>query len=700
RFAVGAEDGVITYVGPGEDFETGPEKYDLTLRARDTAGAEAQAEIEVVVTDVNEAPEFAQGVYRVELAENLDGRNRPVELLRLTAEDPDGDALTYDLASGDPDRFAVGAEDGVVTYVGPGEDFETGPEGYDLTLRARDGAGAQAQAEIVVVVTDANEAPVAVGVIPDQTLDEGGGAAEVDLSPFFDDADGDGLTYHAESSDPRVVSALVTAALLTLTPGMYGSAMVKVTSEDPGGLSTTQSFRVGVSDMPQRAIIEHMLAATARSHLASVRMTLDRRMNAGPCEPSRLTVMGRSAPLGEEAARGVLGQFATVARGRTTDPSLAPGAADRLTPAQLLGLGGGRAAMISGTEFLLAGGDGDRNGCTGLRRWSLWGQGDVQTFSGTPSVQGYESGYDGELRTGYLGLDVRLRERWMAGLAISRSRGAGDWRVGASDGELTQTMTAVHPYLRWAGRSTSLWASVGGGRGNAENLRTAGRLGTSATALRLGLVELKRRLGAPGGLDFALMGDASWAALRTEDGEESVDGQNVRVNQVRIGADLSLPVQVAAAAVTFFGEVYARTDGGAGQTGQGIEVAAGSRAVLGIVSLDARARTLALHSAAGYAEQGIALALTVGRPGAEGLSFSVSPRWGDAAAGAGSLWRSPLHRGSRSAFAGRDRWTLDVRGNYNIGLSPGGRRLDLYGAWNPALGGSSFGLSLGAARHE
>ena len=144
----------------------------------------------------------------------------------------------------------------------------------------------------------------------------------------------------------------------------------------------------------------------------------------------------------------------------------------------------------------------------------------------------------------------------MAGLALSRSKGAGDWRVGASDGQLTQTMTAVHPYLRWADASTSLWVSVGGGRGDAENLRTAGRLGTSATDLRLGLVELKRRLGASGRLDFGLMGDASWA-------------------------------------------------------------------VLGIVRLDAQARMLALHSAAGYRERGIVLALTVGQPGAEGLSLCV-----------------------------------------------------------------------------
>ena len=795
-FAVGTEDGVLTYVGPGEDFETGPGRYGLTLQAQDAAGGKAEAEITVMVTDVNETPtvsvscdpcevsrggevrmaaaasdpdgdavtyewsasnghfggrtdsavvlwtapdvpghviigvdvadgrgglatattelvvvnappHFLQSVYHFELTENLDGRHRPVELGQLTASDPDGDALTYSLVSGDRDLFAVGIEDGVLTYVGPGEDFETGPDRYGLMLQAQDAAGGKAEAEITVAVTDVNETPVVVAVIPDQVLDEGGGTVEVALSPFFGDADGDDLIYYAQSSDLHVVQAAVTNSFLTLTPVVYGSTTVTVTAEDTKGLRAMQSLLVHVRDGPQRALLETMLAATVRAHLASLKMTIGRRLNANHCESPRLKVRGRPVPLGGEAIRATLDKLMNDAssavalglRGRSSTSYRATGqftANQRLVdfkavPMQVLGSG---ATATGTTELVLVRdiGKENRGGCRESRPLVLWSQGGVQSFSGKPETYGYESNYDGELWTGYIGLDARLSNNWTAGLALSRNRSVGDWRTGTSDGELTQTMFAIHPFLRWVNETTSVWALVGRGKGNAENVRTAGRLGASAMDLRLGLVELETRLGRSGRLGFSLTGDASWAELQTEKGEESLDGQVVRVNQVRIGTKSSVPVRGGRSGLTLFGEVHARRDGGAGQTGYGIELAGGLRAGQGIVRLNAQARILVLHSAAGYQEWGSALTLTVGRPGAEGLSLMVSPQWGDAASGTGSLWQGSLDRDFQ--IADRDRWTLDARANYGITHS-GRRRLDVFGTYNLSLGEPSFGLRLG-----
>ena len=908
RFAVGARDGVMRYVGPGEDFETEPSLYELTVRARDAFGAETRAGVAVTVTDVNELPEvtascdpcavargggvrleakatdpdgdrltyvwsarkgsfagpvdipvaqwrapadtgrveirvevsdgrgglastavtvevfnrpptFEQPSWGFGLPENVDGRERPADLGRVAAEDPDGDALTYELVSGDRERFAVGARDGAVRYVGPGEDFETAPNRFDLTVRARDEFGGEARTDVAVEVTDVNEAPeaaddeavtpedeavtvdvlandtdpegnrlrvqtvsaathgttrlaaggrvtympeadfhgldsftyvasdgrgltdtasvevtvlpvndapTAVGSIPDQVLDEGGGGVRVGLSPFFGDVDGDALTYRARSSDTGVVLAEVAGAVLTLTPVVYGSATVTVAAEDPAGLGATQSVRVGVSDRPQRAILGNVLAATARGHLASLRAALGRRLAAGPCEASRLAVMGRSVPLGRTEAATMLGQLGAGARSAAAAAlglgegagervgamrlSAGPGAptalaaetvserADRLeaalrpVPARALGIGGGSGSGAA--DFLLGWGGPDRDGerCPPRGRWSLWGQGDVQRFEGTPSV--HDSGYDGELSTAYLGLDTRLGGRWLAGVALSRSKGAGDWRAGSSEGRLTQTMTAIHPYLRWTGGSTSVWASVGAGRGDARNVRAAGKLGTSATDLRLGLVELERRLGAPGGLDVGIVGDAAWARLRTGEGEETIDGQDIAVNQVRLGADLSLPARLGGADLTPFGTVYARRDGGAGQTGNGIEVAGGLRAVLGIVRLDAQARMLAHHSAEGYGERGAALTLALRPRGGDGLSLSVSPRWGDPARATGAFLHGPLGGNLRLGEQGSDRWTLDARANYGVDL-PGGLRLDVQGSYGGASGGPGFSLRVG-----
>ena len=130
-------------------------------------------------------------------------------------------------------------------------------------------------------------------------------------------------------------------------------------------------------------------------------------------------------------------------------------------------------------------------------------------------------------------------------------------------------------------------------------------LGTSSLDLRLGLVELRRELGAAGGgAEFGLRTDAAWAELRTGEGRESVDGLTAPVNQQRVGADVSRPLRLGAVALRPFGEAHLRRDAGAGQNGTGVEVAFGLGLTSGLVRLDVQARTLAVHSAAGYGERG------------------------------------------------------------------------------------------------
>ncbi|MYH48476.1 MAG: hypothetical protein F4020_00320 [Gammaproteobacteria bacterium] len=126
------------------------------------------------------------------------------------------------------------------------------------------------------------------------------------------------------------------------------------------------------------------------------------------------------------------------------------------------------------------------------------------------------------------------------------------------------------------------------------------------------------------------------------------------MNQVRVGLDLSLPARLGDLELTPSGTVHARRDGGAGQTGDGIEVAGRLQAVLGIVRLDAQARMLVHHTAEGYGERGAAVTLALGRQGGEEGSRSRSRR-------AGAAWPPPRARSctARSAAvseaAGRKR---------------------------------------------
>ncbi|MCY4508087.1 MAG: hypothetical protein OXG35_14190, partial [Acidobacteria bacterium] len=92
-----------------------------------------------------------------------------------------------------------------------------------------------------------NRPPTAVGTLPDRRLpDVGAATLDVDVSPAFADPDGDALTYAVSSSAPRVVSVLAAGPRVKLTAVAEGTATIRVTATDPGGLTATQTFTVTV----------------------------------------------------------------------------------------------------------------------------------------------------------------------------------------------------------------------------------------------------------------------------------------------------------------------------------------------------------------------------------------------------------------------------------------------------------------------
>ena len=155
--------------------------------------------------------------------------------------DPDGDALTYTAASSNAATASVAVVGSVVTITAVAQGVAS------VTVTARDIGGLSAQQTMTVAVP--NRGPTAVGTIPAQTV-FGGETGSVDVSAFFNDPDGDALTYSAASSNATVASASVTGSVVSLEAGAQGMATVAVTARDPGGLSVQQSFAVTV---PNRA---------------------------------------------------------------------------------------------------------------------------------------------------------------------------------------------------------------------------------------------------------------------------------------------------------------------------------------------------------------------------------------------------------------------------------------------------------------
>ncbi|MDE2865669.1 MAG: tandem-95 repeat protein [Gemmatimonadota bacterium] len=693
----------VSYV-PDPNYH-GPDRF--TYVVADAGGLADTATVEVTVTPVNDAPEAAddQATTREDEAIEIPVLDNDADL--------DGDRLRVRSVSPAGHGAAEVAAGGThVSYV-PDPNYH-GPDRFTYVVADMDGLADTATVEVTVVAV--NDGPAAVGVIPDQLLDEGADGVTVDLTPFFTDLDGDPLAFTAETSNAEVVTAAVNGAALALLPVTYGDATVIVTATDPGGLAATQRVTVGVSDRSGRAVLSDAFAAMARSYLSSARMTLERRVAPGARtggadagQGSGLRVGGRSVALPDghtfwDAAQRIVTGWLPDPEAMSTPgapwpaPDSEPSLSD-LAPAGVANpLDQIRApAGISATDFSLAwrgqSADSARPGVV----WSLWGQTDVQRYDGGAAelgsgLTGISGDYDGDLRVRYLGLDAQLSS-WLFGVALGRSKGAGDWNAGTASGRLSTSMTSVHPYLRWSSGATAIWTTFGAGRGDARNERTAtGRVGESPLDLAMGLFEFQRRLGQSGGpVAFGLRADAGWASLSTGEGTETIDDLRGRVHQARLGLDARSEMRVGGAGLAPFGAVHVRHDGGDGRTGRGVELSGGLRTQIGVVGLDVQGRWLAFHSATRYGESGAGLTFTVGGREEEGFSLSASPRWGGRTGGGFALWQDRAPGMTPGPDAHPAGWAMDVRGAYRARLS--GRLLEVATVYDRAAGGQRLQLT-------
>ena len=135
-------------------------------------------------------------------------------------------------------RTAMTATTAVVDIEADGTDRDSGA-GIVMAPGAVDG--------LAVAAASRNRAPTVTTTLVDRTLAPGSDAVTVDLASTFTDAATDTLTYTVVSSDPDRVTATLSGAELTLTPGSPGRSVVRVRAADPKGLAATASFTVTVT---------------------------------------------------------------------------------------------------------------------------------------------------------------------------------------------------------------------------------------------------------------------------------------------------------------------------------------------------------------------------------------------------------------------------------------------------------------------
>ena len=300
--------------------------------------------------------------------------------------------------------------------------------------------------------------------------------------------------------------------------------------------------------------------------------------------------------------------------------------------------------LLLGSAFQLSTG-----GENGAPSWTAWGR-----FS----MSGFEAGVngvtmDGDVTSGFLGADIS-RDQWLGGLALSMSRGDGDFSLIDEDetGEVESTLTAVYPYAKvGVTEKVDVWGMVGLGTGDvtltehADNDRPEDRSIKTDISMRMGAIGARGELLSAeqaGGMSLAIKTDAFLVemesdAVRRTDGNMAASKSDA--SRVRLALEGSRAFEVGAGTLTPRAEIGLRQDGGDAETGTGVEIGGGISYQGAGFSIEGSVRKLVAHEESGYEEWGASGLVRID-PGASGrgLSLTLTPSFGAASSGVEQLW--------------------------------------------------------------
>ncbi|WP_420448367.1 Ig-like domain-containing protein [Candidatus Palauibacter sp.] len=269
----------------------------ITVRASDPDGLAAEQAVNVTVQSEqgNQAPTSVGTIG----AQTVDAGSSVTIDVSSNFRDPDGDRLTYSATTSN-------ASVATATVSGSGVTISAAAGGAaTITVTARDPGGLSARQRIRVTVP--NGAPTARS-IPAQTI---GAAqtAQVELSSYFSDPDGDRLSYRGSSNDTGVATASVVGSTLTIRPVAAGATTVTVTARDPSGLTASEDVAVAVQPRANRPPSGGTIPAQTLTEGGSVNLDLSSYFSDPDMDP--LMYAGSSDTDGVATA-GVVGSTLTI----------------------------------------------------------------------------------------------------------------------------------------------------------------------------------------------------------------------------------------------------------------------------------------------------------------------------------------------------------------------------------------------------
>ena len=471
-------------------------------------------------------------------------------------------------------------------------------------------------------------------------------------------------TLTAPTADPQLTGPVPLIFTLTVTDNAAPAGQLESATMAMDTVTiTVEENTTALTTALNQIILPEVARAMADITTSSIARRIEQATT--DTEAATLTLNGRALSL------------TTLARaGSFADALNSPGVAETLTAAAR-GLSDGSwqpAQLFGNSSFVLPL---NADGALGSRLM-LWGHGDYRNVSGKSG--GLD--WDGDLISGRLGVDAKVTDTLLAGLAISRQSGDFDY-TGAFDS--TDTMrgtynidqTSIHPYLGWSapdGRADA-WITLGYGLGEVEiededvdgsqtadlTTRTIGG-GGSATMVESGMGTLR------------LKGEILQTRADVDGNADAIAEMSVDARRMRLTVEGARELALAnGASLRPTVEVGLRHDAGDGRTGTGAEIGGSLRFTHPAqrLMLEGQWRILVAHSG-DYGDWGVSGTVRF-EPGAngQGLAVSLQPSYGATASRVAALWAQETAVGTTASAATPRDGQMNVTISYGMDWADG-----------------------------
>ena len=590
----------------------------IVISVSDGALTASLTAFSITVTNVNDAPTIT-GTPETTVAQDADYSFTP------TGTDIDADTTLEYAITSKPTwanfNTATGTLSGTPTNTHIGT--TTG-----IVISVSDGVLTASLPTFSITVTNVNDTPTITGT-PETTVAQG---AEYSFTPTGTDIDADTTLEYAITNTPTWATFNTATGTLSGRPtnahiGITEDIVISVFDGKAKASLPAFSITVTVNAITNKKRIKQLNKAImprlAQTIIANSAVSVEHRVDTEFSNAPRITsyqLDGSSVQLDGESALDSM---------QNTVEQKLPTYIKALKDETL-----DWKRMLGNSSFVMSLDSGDDTGFGA----TVWGSGEytgLDSKSDAPDVPDWR----GEVISVQLGVDKRVHDDLLVGGLVSWSEGDVDYTLAGERGKHTHQVTSVHPYLAWSHGDVKLWGSAGYGRGNLA-IEENDVISTTDTDLLSLLVGVKKPLSPASGVSIK----SDIALIHTRINESTrIAEQDIASQRLRLLLEVEREYYLATSVFNQVAGIGLRYDGGAGDTGVGVELSMTMHYDNPIMGLAAWSQARALLGRDDYKEWGVQGVISLGSGADEhGLSFKLSPSYGNTGSRMGEIWRQGL----------------------------------------------------------